>query len=143
MKGVSIHDEVDGCAKGAFLHHSTSDWEVTSDSPIESVCDGAVLTKELPGRLGAYVYPWNAVFTLKNKTQTSLQDYYNSCHSETVIVTERHHMNHISVEVTETTVQSDNECEDEEEEEDDDDNVNECVIEPFPDDDDVDLNISV
>ena len=126
MYGISLANERSACRRRRFIHNETDSWEITSDIPIERVPHVAIMDQRLPGRLGSFIYPHDAVFTLKGTSKTTHADF------DVVIVRERSkrastgHLNHISV--SEHNPSEDVGCASDEEEDDietDDDEVDE------------------
>lgn len=75
---------------GRFVHHETSQWSLTSDSPPDNIysCEEEhVYNEVLPGRLGMFVYPIDVRFHMKDKTRTTRADF------NAVVCTERSLLN--------------------------------------------------
>ena len=126
MSGILLATERSECCRRRFVHNETDSWEITSDIPIERVPHVAIMNRRLPGRLGSFIYPHDAVFTLKGASKTTHADF------DVVIVRERSkrastgHLNHISV--SEQDLNEDVGCpsdEEDDESETDDDEVDE------------------
>lgn len=76
MLGVRISEGTDRAACGRCVHAETEEWTITSDTPVgPAMLDVPLLSRQLPGRLGCYVYPADAVFSLRNKKSTSSADF--------------------------------------------------------------------
>ena len=60
---------------GAYVHMARDDWTITSTIPIghELLCS-ELCERCLPGYLGAYIYPKDAVFCIKDKEVTTADD---------------------------------------------------------------------
>ena len=65
-KGVCLADETEGHPPRRVAHMQTEEWTITSDVPLDDVLSHAPADVILPGRLGAYVYPSDAVFHLRD-----------------------------------------------------------------------------
>jgi len=80
---VGIHlDSMRPCAAHlAFVHNSYSDWAISSDYPVDAVLSCPLSSTRLPGRLGAYIYPADAVIHI-NGTNTSLRQVRQLVHRE-------------------------------------------------------------
>jgi hypothetical protein len=92
--GVAIGDGREA-PRLPHVHAATDAWEITSACPIEDVLTldvDAVLDKVLPGRLGFYVYPVDAVLCCKNEhgniRDTTTTDLDRTMRSERVCVDE-------------------------------------------------------
>ena len=99
-----------------FVHNASDAWEITSDIPIDRVPDVQIIDRRLPGRLGSFIYPLDAVFTLKRMPKTTCADF------ETVLSNERSkrfptgHLNHISILEDQMTNETTNMSDDDEDE---------------------------
>ena len=72
-------------------------WEVTSDVRISDVPFCTVLERVLPGRIGAYIYPSDAVVTFLDHNVTKKTDLDGVIAREKSKRVGVHHINHISV----------------------------------------------
>lgn len=97
-RGVRLVDEREGASVGAHVHLRSDAWCVTSQfAPDDDWCDVADVI--LPGRLGRYVYPSDAVFSVNEKAHTSVQDWRDAVRCETEMVrgtSMRSRVNHLS-----------------------------------------------
>lgn len=73
MTGVRLSDRA-SVAPLRHVHASYDDWRVTSDVPVDTLPD-TVLDVILPGRLGRFIYPSDAVFHIEGREATRWADY--------------------------------------------------------------------
>ena len=75
--GIVLNDLSKRSRVRTHLHHSSEEWCITSDHTVEEVFDEKLplLNLRLPGQLGAYLYPSDAVFHIKTLDHTSLEDF--------------------------------------------------------------------
>lgn len=126
MTGVALLNEEPGCQRKRYVHNEADTWEITSDSPIDRVPEINVLDRCLPGRLGSFIYPMDAVFTLKHGTKTTCADLKRILLTERSQRSSQSHLNHISVSEHDTVPEENNASDDEDEEsETDEDDVDE------------------
>ena len=75
VSGVSLADGCAGIAVGPCVYHETALWCITGHVPIgPKLLEVDVVDRPLPGLLGRYVYPKDAVFTLRGRTVTHYCD---------------------------------------------------------------------
>lgn len=75
MVGVALVDRTEGVTTRSFVHQQRDGWVVTSATPPDqSILDVDTLETCLPGFLGTYVYPRDAVFHKTTQTITTLAD---------------------------------------------------------------------
>lgn len=128
----------------AHVHLSTDEWKITSDVRVEDVSTAPkVLDRILPGRLGSFVYPDDAVFSLRNARRTSLADLDATLCAERSIRRRSERMNHISVAKEDAPLEEEASEDEEEgdEEIEEDEAQDRCDVEegaPWDDDDDAD-----
>lgn len=120
MTGVALLTGAEGQSKKKHVHARSSEWEITSDRAIADVpfCD--VLDRILPGRLGSYVYPADAVFACATRKSTTDADLASIIAKERSKRTGGHYINHITVaanEVEAPPVDDEDDGSDEDEEE--------------------------
>ena len=75
--GVRLANLSEGARAGAHVHAATAEWAITSDACAADdarVLDGALLDRALPGALGCYVYPADAVLCLLDRATTTAAD---------------------------------------------------------------------
>ena len=126
MTGVALLNEETGFQRRRYVHNETDAWEITSDIPIDRVPEINVIDRCFPGRLGSFIYPMDAVFTLKHATTTTCADLKRILFAERSQRSSQSHLNHISVSEHETIVEENNASDDEDEEsETDEDDVDE------------------
>ena len=146
MSGVALSNDRDGVRKKRYVHIQCNEWDVTSDHPVSDVPYITVLDRVLPGRLGSYIYPRDAVFACLDRQVTKKSDLDSVIQREKSKRVGVQHINHISVSTNETDANdldfSKHPCQDDASEDDDDEFVDdddaECddVAEPIPWDDD-------
>lgn len=97
--GVALETEEDSKPTRAFVHDRTNEWEITSDVPIEDISDCDVLERQVPGRLGCYLLPKDAVFSLVGATHTATCEWKSFLHAgvSTEGRVSRTVVNHLSV----------------------------------------------
>jgi len=88
---------------------------ITSDVAIDGVIHATVLDRILPGLLGAFVYPDDAVFSMKKTSETTCSELRRVSQEESSKRQTRGHINHISI--TERDVTHEDPSDEEEEEE--------------------------
>ena len=71
ITGVALATMHDGVPQGSFVHQEDEHWCITSNVPVQDLLDCAVLDELLPGSLGTYVYPSDAVLCRKERTTTT------------------------------------------------------------------------
>ena len=93
------------------------DWIITSSHAIEDVLNIPVMSKKMPGILGTYVLPIDAVFSLRKAKSTTLLDL------EKVVTSQLSHTTPNNIKFTHLTIDEDdvNEMELQEEEDEDED----------------------
>lgn len=72
IRGVALETMRENTPRGKYVHHATDEWVITSNMTIESVLHCALVTKLLPGLIGTYIYPVDAVLHLRNAPSTRL-----------------------------------------------------------------------
>lgn len=80
-RGVALHDFTDA-PLGRYTHLDTAEVVITSDAPVDADVD--VLDLVLPGALGRYILPHDAVLQLHNQTITTAahaKAYIDSSHA--------------------------------------------------------------
>lgn len=107
MTGVALSTGCDGVRKKKHVHIRCNEWEVTSDVAIVDVPFCKVLDRILPGRLGSYIYPDDAVFTCTDRQRTTYSDLALCIERERTKRNGTHQINHISVVTNETVVLED------------------------------------
>ena len=76
MSGLQIATMRSGARRGAYVHLEVPrEWRITSDVPVEAMLDADVLDERLPGLLGSYVLPRDAVFETIGARRTYAGDY--------------------------------------------------------------------
>ena len=100
--GVCLHDGCTQAPSGRYVHHDHEDWRVTSNIPLdESMFNQPVVDSLLPGAFGRYVYPMDAVFTIKRRNTTTARDLderirqMSSIERKDIVV----RMNHLTVDL--------------------------------------------
>lgn len=75
--GVRLTDGTSGWDRGSHVHRATKDWSITSAYSVDDTFDATtpILTVTLPGRLGTYVYPADAVFHVHGRDATMWRDF--------------------------------------------------------------------
>jgi hypothetical protein len=76
MSGVCIAS-LNRSPLGKYTHLTQEDWTITSNVPLEDLAETPVLEKALPGLLGSYFYPSDAVFSIckvKNTTKKHFEE---------------------------------------------------------------------
>jgi hypothetical protein len=146
--GVALADGRDGVATLAHVHAALDDFVVTSDVPCDaSLLDAPVLGRALPGALGRYLLPVDAVLHLPRRHATTVADLRDLVAREeaalaarTAAVASHAQQLHLSVAAPTaedaTALAADEEEEDDDEQGDDDDEGGDEDQEPPPDDDD-------
>lgn len=125
--GVRLLDDREEAAVGAFVHAKDADWMITSNVEIgRPLLECDVLDRLLPGRLGAYFYPIDAVFHMPHLARgTRTSDLRKVIARETSRETGDgdddvvHHMS-VAADAEEGVVQEDEDEDDSEEEDDED-----------------------
>jgi hypothetical protein len=86
-------------APKASLHVDEDDFRITSAVPLADLARCDVLSCTLPGRIGRYILPRDAVITLKAKTRTTPSDVRSLLDLERArnARTHRNRMNHVTV----------------------------------------------
>ena len=72
--GVSLRDDAAGVPPRAHAHAEGDGWRITSDVALRDVLTAPVLDRTLPGALGRYVYPEDAVLHLTDRARTTAAD---------------------------------------------------------------------
>lgn len=129
VTGVSLANDREGVAMKRYTHATGTGWVITSD-----VCLGPdllttpVLDRVLPGALGCYVYPMDAVLHMTDRKATRVSDVADLLRDTTQTV-DRYHvlrLNHLTVrESEEMPPEEEDESESEEEASEDDEEVEE------------------
>lgn len=143
MFGVSLSTGVEGYRKKKHSHLQFETWEITSDYTIADVPFCPVTTRVLPGRLGTYIYPDDAVLTCSDLKVTKKCDFDRVLQQERSNRTEVCHINHMSVATDEVDANGVDEVSDEDEEdvcEDDDGECEDVGEQLWEDDDEPDWN---
>ena len=123
MSGVLIEKNEQGHQIGTYVHLWTDEWCITSNHAVDAPMNWSVCERTLPGRLGAYVYPNDAIFAIHGKAQTRVVDLNEAIATERSARRDSTRVNHISIsEITSEVAHVSDEEEDEEEDEED----NEC-----------------
>lgn len=121
--GVALLTLREGAACGRVVHRATSSWTITSNEPVEAVLDCPLLSCELPGRLGTYFYPKDAVFAMRHLRCTRRSHWTSTLDAEENMPSQRestHTVVHVTAErLPETTVHSASEASDNDMEEND------------------------
>tara|TARA_Y100000389_G_C17322174_1_gene443675 strand:+ start:472 stop:879 length:408 start_codon:yes stop_codon:yes gene_type:complete len=79
-----------------------NDWVITSSHPVADILAVKLLDKTLPGFLGTFFYPEDAVFHLNSKKSTTISDFQNVVMREQDRLAELHkgllmtRMNHLT-----------------------------------------------
>lgn len=68
--GMRLADEALGVPMGAHIHLATENWSISSAHPITKLGTVAVLDRVLPGLLGSFFYPSDAVFAAATRDTT-------------------------------------------------------------------------
>ena len=63
MTGIALATNTAGVAPRAHVHANGEGWLITSDVPLEDLLHTDILDRMLPGVLGRYIYPKDAVLT--------------------------------------------------------------------------------
>ena len=124
-KGIALATGAVGVRAGAHVHASGDGWEIRSAVPVteEALLGAPVLDAILPGALGRYVYPEDAVLV-------SALPWKELCARERVTeVVEEARVNHLSVATPVDAVPAVEEDEDEDEDEDEEEDEGKGVVE--------------
>lgn len=101
--GVELKNERPGIKPGEHIHTESDEWCIYSNVPVDvQLLSCTVLDLQMPGRLGEFLLPEDAVFCLRKKKSTSLQDWKHTWDVEqeqTVSRTEASMRNHFSVQL--------------------------------------------
>ena len=109
VRGVSLQTSSHPISRKHHVHNETDDWEITSGHRVDEIATVDIVERMLPGRLGSFIYPSDAVFTLKKSANTLPH------HLEEIVARERskrngiNRINHISVEIDVDQRQSEDE----------------------------------
>lgn len=95
--GVRLRDDRYCDSVHRHVHNETDTWTITSTVPIDDVIHTTVLDRILPGLLGAFVYPDDAVFSMKKKRETTCSDLRRVLQEESSNRQTHGHINHISI----------------------------------------------
>lgn len=115
-KGVRLRDASEGTPVGAHVHCAGPTWAITSHVPVgPEMLTAPVLDRVLPGRLGCYVYPQDAVFHMTSRATTSRTDLDDVTASERVGASDGEWVNHLTVDALPEEAPPESEEEDEEE----------------------------
>tara|TARA_B110000046_G_scaffold85704_1_gene93738 strand:- start:581 stop:1072 length:492 start_codon:yes stop_codon:yes gene_type:complete len=114
--GVALADGREGVPAKAHVHMACGAWQITSSVPCgPALLEADVLDRALPGALGRYVYPADAVLCVPSKQTTVRADLERLLAAERVDdALEEAHVNHLSVSRPEGDVAEEDEEEDEE-----------------------------
>jgi hypothetical protein len=84
--GISLKSFCSVSAYPKFCHNETHEWEIRSNvDPLDaSFLDSTVLNCILPGKLGFYFYPVDAVFYAKHEKTTTKEKYNSVLREETL-----------------------------------------------------------
>ena len=122
IKGVGLAAMVEGVAAGRVVHVAGEGWAISSHNDIVDILTCDVLERCLPGRLGCYLLPADAVLHwTSSASRLTLYDFKRLAEAERAALDSMEGMyrpvpmNHLSV----TTVPSQVEEEEEEEDEED------------------------
>lgn len=116
--GVHIGTEKDGVAPGKVVHMSTPEWYISSSVKLKDIFFCPLTTNILPGSLGTYIYPEDAVFCMKNKNTTRCADFKTILKKETVaIFTPETNLSHMTLNSSMLNMSKSDDEEDNDEEE--------------------------
>ena len=141
MQGILLCGGTTKAPRRQYVHNETVDWDVTSDISFDNVPHVDIIHTTFPGRLGTYIYPKDAVFSLRHSTTTTPDDLCTTMHEERSTRASVWHMHHMTVDcpgaANAVVVDEDEDDEDDEDdEENDDDDACGDVAPPEWDDDD-------
>jgi hypothetical protein len=145
--GVALADGCDGAVPRAHVHVALDDFVVTSDVPCDaSLLHAPVLDRALPGALGRYVLPADAVLHLARRQATTAADLRDLLAREeaalaarTAAVASHAQQLHLSVAAPteeDAAAPPADDDDDDDDDGDDDDEGGDEEQEPLPDDDD-------
>ena len=101
MTGIALKNFQTNVKPGKYIHTEHEHWSIYSDVPLnEELLRCPVLEEQLPGRLGEFMLPEDAVFRLNGKKKTTVVDlkhYWAIEEEHTVSRTEVLMKNHFSV----------------------------------------------
>ena len=60
-----------------YVHNSVDDYCIRSKYPIDSILDVEILVRKLPGDLGMYIYPHDAIICKQNFEKINKTDFNN------------------------------------------------------------------
>jgi hypothetical protein len=80
--GVEIASGREGVGRGRVVHHASVSWEITSNHTHADVLHVPLLPHTLPGSLGTYILPHDAVFTLHGARATRCADWASTLASQ-------------------------------------------------------------
>jgi hypothetical protein len=137
--GVALAGGREGAAVERHVHATGSTWTITSTVPCgPALLEAEVLDRLLPGALGRYVYPADAVLHITGKTATRRADFDALLQEEEVVADaeEQARVNHLSVARPVAQAESEEEESDDEEGGEEDDEVLPDKEKAWSDDDD-------
>jgi len=149
ITGVQLKKRQSNVGVRRHVHHASETWQITSDIPIECLLECTPLEETLPGKLGTYVYPEDAVFHCKEKVHTTTKDLSNAIETEMRLIRAKSahrgsSTNHLTVVLAQEAVESTShdaaeEDYDDEEDEGEDDEHDEYEEDVVHDEDDEDM----
>lgn len=103
--GVSLSGMEDGAVAQRHVHMSKDGWCITSACPVSEkiLCTPELVERTLPGFLGTFFYPSDAVFHICGRRATTVADFQRVVSEEARRVTDSHKqllyvkMNHVTV----------------------------------------------
>ena len=126
MSGIALSSGMTDVSRKKHIHVQCKEWDVTSDHSISEVPFCKVLDRVLPGRLGSYIYPCDAVFMCLDRQKTTKKDLDGVMQRERSKRAVVQHINHISVPTNEVDANGLEEPSDDDDDEFGDDDEGEC-----------------
>ena len=116
-KGIRLSDGREGTAVGRHVHCKGGTWSITSKVPVgPAMLSQPPLDRLLPGMLGCYVYPSDAVFHLHDRAHTTQADWEAVAAAEHVSEAREEWVNHLTVDLLEARTPEEEEEEESEDE---------------------------
>ena len=77
IEGLNINTLKHVSGDYKYIHNSLDEYCIRSKYPIDSILDIEILEKKLPGDLGMYIYPYDAIICKVNNDKINKNEFGN------------------------------------------------------------------